>query len=395
MKKTKKKISFWYDESNTPRYYYIKWIVEFIVLRNILFLFSIFSFDLLSSVLSKSMVFIGFRIKSSRDRILENLSFAFPEKSKTWYNDTMLSYLKKTGILLSEYMFFKKINDPFLKKWLIRLPSDAAHLKAFKGGAIIITGHMGHLEVMATSIAHLHKKKVYAITKRQRNYFATKYINSMRLCQNVIEFYSDQDPRLGVKVLKEGNLLSIPADQDAGKNANFYPFLGRLAATFEGPAFYARNTEVPLYFAWSYHNEKKQLVFDFQEMQRPKIKKTNAKEWNKIFTYTWVKLLEEKIRLHPADYYWLHKRWRTQPEDPQKVWNEWHEWEKKYNLPLSVHLALFICLKKPKTFITNLSCGYLLALSVLVVIEYTVYFASHFQNLKNSYCIHFKASYTT
>ena len=31
-------------------------------------------------------------------------------------------------------------------------------------------------------------------------------------------------------------------------------------------------------------------------------------------TQRWSDWLEDKIRLHPADYFWMHKRFKTRPE---------------------------------------------------------------------------------
>ena len=55
-----------------------------------------------------------------------------------------------------------------------RLPSDEAHKKIFKpnNAAILVLGHLGHLEYMAACITNLYKGKdrlkVYAITKKTK-----------------------------------------------------------------------------------------------------------------------------------------------------------------------------------------------------------------------------------
>ena len=325
-----------------PLYYYIKWIIEFTIIISFLIIIKCIPFSLRLKILSNFCNKIGSINKNSRERILENLYYAFPEKSKNWHYYTMHNYLKKTGFLLTEYTHYTKINPKFISKWSVRLPNDEAHKKIFKpnNAAILVLGHLGHLEYMAACITNLYKGKdrlkVYAITKRQNNFLINNYIDYMRRTQNLFQYHSDENPRFALRSLSEGNILTLPADQDAGVDGPYYPFMGRLASTFEGPAFFARNSDCPIYFVWSFHNEKGQLHFDFQELERPKIKKSDTKIWNKLFTYSWVKLLEEKIRLHPQDYYWLHKRWRSQPSDHKLIWKEWNDWEKENNYQLSL-----------------------------------------------------------
>jgi KDO2-lipid IV(A) lauroyltransferase len=69
--------------------------------------------------------------------------------------------------------------------------------------------------------------------------------------------------------LKKRNIVAFIADQDAGPNAPFFPFLGRFASTFQGPALFARITKAPVIFCFSYRNPEGRLSFYVEEFVGP------------------------------------------------------------------------------------------------------------------------------
>ena len=114
--------------------------------------------------------------------------------------------------------------------------------------------------------------------------------------------YVDQNPIIAVKRLRAGDFVAFTSDQDARGNGEFFPFLGKLASTFMGPAIVARNSKAPIYFVWSHRDEKKRLVFEYEKLDLPRgiDPKTQMEDWERAFTWIWVQKMEEKIRLYPG-----------------------------------------------------------------------------------------------
>lgn len=315
----------------------IKWLFETAFVYCVISFFRIIPFSLRTKILGSLCSFLCKIAPQAKERVLENLRHAFPQASPEWQRQIMYKNFYNLGETLSEYIQMP-FDSSFYERWLIQKPNRESHRKAFSAPAILILGHLGNIEFMSGAISYANGKKIknYGLAKRQRNPWLNRRIEKLRNSQNAFSVYTDESPRKVFKVLKEGHLIAFLADQDAGKRGSFYPFLGRLASTYEGPAFFARLTKYPIYFVWAYRNEQGQLVFEFKELSRPQIDPRDTKEWDREFTYSWVKLLEEKIRLYPSDYYFLHKRWRHQPEDPRAVWDFWHDWESKKGHSLSL-----------------------------------------------------------
>ena len=315
----------------------IKWLFEASFVYCVIFFFRLIPFSLRTKILGSLCSFLCKIVPQAQERVLGNIGYAFSQASPKWQRQLMYKNFYNLGQTLSEYIQMP-LESSFYERWLVQKPGHEAHQKAFSAPAILICGHLGNLEFLAGAVSYANNRdrKFYAFAKRQRNPWLNRRIEKLHESQNIFVIYTDESPRKAFKFLKEGQIIGFAADQDAGEKGPYYPFLGRLAATYEGPAFFARLTKYPIYFIWAYHSEQGQLVFEFKELSRPQIDPRNTEEWDREFTYSWVKLLEEKVRLYPSDYYFLHKRWRSQPEYPQTVWNFWHDWERKKGYPLSL-----------------------------------------------------------
>ena len=207
-----------------------------------------------------------------------------------------------------------------------------------KEGCLIIGGHLGSVDAVAVTAAlcNLKEHKMYGVATQQSNRMIDFWLKKKRLKQNILSLYHHQPQKKIFQLLKEGAVVAMAADQDAGVKRSFYPFLGHLSSTFEGPAFFARLTKCPIYFFYSYFNEKNQIFVSLEKLKRPDVDPKEKEEWTRAFTYQWVKVLEKKVLEHISSYYWLHRRWKSKPKDVEATWKFWHDWEKKNNLPLSV-----------------------------------------------------------
>ncbi len=258
--------------------------------------------------------------------MLENLRAAFPEKEPSWHHDIAIQNFKNLGRLAAEFLHDPYVDDKFHDRWFVLKPNAETHRRAWEGGGILVLGHLGNWEWKGVSITRNGPNPLYVLAKRQSNPWSNELIARTRGSQNIKLIYTDDSPRVIFKLLKEKALIGFISDQDAGTNGEFFPFFNRFASTFQGPALFARKTGVPIYFLWSYHDSHRRLVFEIQELERPDCDPADAEKWQREFTWRWVSLLEEKARQHPADYFWIHRRWRTQPEHPVDLWRKWQSY---------------------------------------------------------------------
>ena len=318
----------------------VKWFLEYLLILFMLGLFRFIPMGLRYRIFSKLFIFLGRKLSSTKNRVQNNLNSAFSKKDKAWLTKTIHANFYHTGCLIAEYTKLPYLSQKSLQLLISYGPDFEECVKklAQKGG-LLVSGHLGNVEYLHLAILSILSRtetELHALSKRQSNLWISQWLTNVRSSLGGRMIYSDEYPRRAIKILKEGNILSLIADQDAGKGGPFYPFMGRLASTYEGPAFYARLCKVPIFFMWSYRNKKNQIVCNIKEIERPLTSEKNAEDWKREFTYNWIKFLEQKIIQHPSDYFWLHKRWKNQPSNSAAVWQFWHDWEKKRGYPLSV-----------------------------------------------------------
>ncbi|MCC5814161.1 MAG: lysophospholipid acyltransferase family protein [Leptospira sp.] len=305
--------------------------LEFVFLKSIFSFLGLFSYKLRYGIIHNVIKFLAAVSSTIPKRIRGGLAIAFPNMEQ---NDIDKIYKENLKILARMAVDFEegpRMTEGFMADHFDYEEGEEKFANVCKNGGMLILGHLGNWETNGVAITRLLKNSgvnLYVLAKRQTNLLTNSWIEKTRGAQSIKLIYTDESPRIILSLLKKGNLVAFIADQDAGKNGLFLPFLGKLASTYLGPAVFARNTKVPIHFMWSRYQENGKLVFGTQEITRPNLDpKEDAENWEKSFTYNWVKILESKVLEHPASYFWLHRRWKRQPENPQEVWDFWKKWE--------------------------------------------------------------------
>lgn len=180
-------------------------------------------------------------------------------------------------------------------------------------GVVAVSGHFGSLELMATAFRLLDAKPTLLVAP-MRNPLATQYFRRHRSAYGVD--VAEVGPRLreAFRVLRRGGLLCIAADQDAGRHGMFVDFLGRPASTATGAVELAMRTGAPIVFGLTFREgvDHHRLVIE------PPMDVTEGEDRERtIRTHLerLSRLLEAGIRARPDHWFWLHRRWKTQPAD--------------------------------------------------------------------------------
>jgi KDO2-lipid IV(A) lauroyltransferase len=157
------------------------------------------------------------------------------------------------------------------------------------------------------------------IAQRQRNPLFDLDItaNRERLGMAVIE--RREALKKCLRTLRNGGVVGIVGDQNIRRGGVFVDFLGRPAATAKGAALFAVRTGAPLFvgvakrrsgFPQRYRGTVRQIEFETTgDLEEDVFRLTKAH----------TEYLEERVREAPEQYFWQHRRWKTQPpegEDP-------------------------------------------------------------------------------
>ncbi len=257
-------------------------------------------------------VFVWRVVRFRRTVILENLHAAFPEKNEAWIQATALDFYRNLGMTLVEFLASgHRSRADLVSNVVIEGEEHITALVAQGRGALFISGHLGNFELMLPRAA-VQGYSVYGIVKRQSNRLIDEFYNGIRAREGVgIIHTGGSFPKI-LKAIAGGGMVGIMGDQDAGKRGHFVEFMGRSASVNLGPATVAAKAGCPLLMVFvtrqpDYSHVMK--VLPAIEVDPAWNHETAVRKLTEIHTAR----LEEAVREAPAMYYWVHRRWKTQP----------------------------------------------------------------------------------
>ena len=173
-------------------------------------------------------------------------------------------------------------------------------------GTLLIGGHFSALDLGGLLFAKLTER--FSATYRPHNsQLLEKEIQEGR--GRFMDLIDRDDVRTLFRTLDQGKTVWFAPDQDLGRSRSvFVPFFGISAATNPGMQKLAKRGATPLVIGF-HRNEDGNYHIQFLPWEGL------AAEQNPIeFATVMNKLLEQLIRKKPAQYMWMHRRFKTRPE---------------------------------------------------------------------------------
>jgi KDO2-lipid IV(A) lauroyltransferase len=186
-------------------------------------------------------------------------------------------------------------------------------------GAIVLTGHFGNWELLASYFRFLGYPGVLV---GRRIYYEpyNRVLVSLRKSALVTTIYRDESPRKILTELKENHIVGISADQDIDSlEGLFVPFFGEPAWTPIGPAKMALASGTPIVPAFMLHEGSGYRLF-VEEPIWP-TQEGSKEERLRRMTEAWSQVVERYIRQYPNQWVWMHNRWKTKPKLETEIKN--------------------------------------------------------------------------
>lgn len=176
-------------------------------------------------------------------------------------------------------------------------------------GVMIITAHIGNWEYAASVFAR-YGYPINGLVAEQRDARITKMIEDIRIASGVSVLYKNNDLKKMISLLRKGELIAVPIDQDARDKGVLSPFLGIPASTPVGVAKLADKFDCKVVPAFCIRAEDG--VYDFYIL--PAFESTNGKRFGEDIQTTMDccnEVISEWIRKYPKQWMWLYPRWES------------------------------------------------------------------------------------
>lgn len=247
-----------------------------------------------------------------RRRTLDHLRIAYPEAEDAALKRVARESFLHLGTCLTECLHL------FHRDWTAAAPhldiEGWEHVSAAQksaSGALIVTGHCGNWELLGPAF----RSKDVRLSAIVRS-FEESWINDaatrfrQRLGTEIIRRGETGAARQLLGIFRgQGNLLVL-IDHDIRADAVWVPFFGRAAHTAVGPAQMALRHSLVVIPAFCERQENGRHTVRFSA---PLDLPADELEATALMTHE----VEKQIRQRPAQWTWMHRRWRRRPPGEQ------------------------------------------------------------------------------
>lgn len=247
-----------------------------------------------------------------------SLAIGFPEKSRAERDAVARASLVHLGWVGGELITMRRW-APQLNAY-VEVPPEALatveRARARGKGIIVVLGHIGNWELTSRISGHL--QPFATIAKRSWHRSIDALAERFR-AENGIGTLWRNDRATGramLKLFRQGGSLAIVIDQDiCSVQSVFVPFFGHPAATPRAAADLALRFGAAVLVVTSHRRGPRAgdghrlEVLEVPYEAAPPDREAEVMR----LTAACVALQERAIRSHPAEWVWMHQRWKTQP----------------------------------------------------------------------------------
>nr|WP_320165580.1 LpxL/LpxP family Kdo(2)-lipid IV(A) lauroyl/palmitoleoyl acyltransferase [uncultured Methylophaga sp.] len=255
-------------------------------------------------------------MRSRAKVVRRNLELCFPEMSQEERETLVKSILNNTGMMMIETAVSWWASD---KQLFPRVTYDGLeHLEAAKQkgkGVILLTGHFTSMEIGGRLI--MLQTPAYVMFRHLKNPLFNAVMMRSRIYHSEGIVMRD-DVRAMLRALRKNKVVWYAPDQDFGpRNSIFAKFFGVTAATVPATARMVKMTGAQVVPFVPKRNEDGSYHIQIFPAWQDYPSGDDVADAQRINDW-----LESQIRLMPEQYFWLHRRFKTQPDGKGRLYKK-------------------------------------------------------------------------
>lgn len=255
---------------------------------------------------------------SSRYRSIaeKNMSLVFPERSDVERREILKHSAESFARMVSDVFRISELTEEWFRRH-VTVEREAELIALVGAGPVLfLGGHLGSFDLMVAAFGALIQPIDFIV---RENKIASVEEWSMRLRtrsgNGVI-------PRSGglrriLSQMNKGRSVGFLFDQNVTRNhAIFVEWFGRVAATTVAPGLVAERVRCPVIVGWIRYDEGDTYTIRWEALNESTMYDPSftVEQVREAVLRQAVAVLERAIKDQPADWFWLHRRWKTAPE---------------------------------------------------------------------------------
>jgi KDO2-lipid IV(A) lauroyltransferase len=269
--------------------------------------------------LARGLAWLAYRVDRRHRRVAhENLRHAFKHLGDA-ERDRLVraSYLHLTTMIVEMIRVPRVLHEHNAGQYIHHAgASDLEHIHRLKATGrtfLILTGHFGNWEIL-NFVAGLTGFRGGIVARRLDNPYLDRYVGRFRKHTGQVLLDKSTDYHRILDFLDRGIGLGMVGDQDAGQRGLFVSFFGRPASTFKSIALLSLQYQAPIVVtATARVGQPMRYRMYLEDVILPEDYSGHT-DAARAITQRYTDALERMVRRHPEQYFWLHGRWKHQPQ---------------------------------------------------------------------------------
>lgn len=253
------------------------------------------------------------------DRIIERLAVAMPELSHAERHELVMGSYEHLATLGTEFLLSPRLmsEDGWARHVEVDPIPEYMRLMLKSGPVILVTGHCGNWEVLGYSLGMMG----FPISAVYRPFDLVpldRWARQVRMRRGLSLVDKFDAIRRVPKILGDGGMVAIVADQNAGDRGVQVPFFNRLASTYKMVGLMAMEFNAPIVIGQAMRVPRTEGpgTMGFRVVMEDAIRPEDWKAQPNPLYYITARYrlgIERMIRRAPEQYLWMHRIWKSRP----------------------------------------------------------------------------------
>jgi Kdo2-lipid IVA lauroyltransferase/acyltransferase len=257
-------------------------------------------------------------LRSRRKTARKNLELALPEKTDAERARILRRSFENVGRTFVEFLRFPAYSKADIAA-LVRI-EGLEHFQRYRaanptGGVLALSAHLGNFELISAVFNAIDVIPSSLIGRKIKPEAVDAFVCGLRMSQGVATIANKESVRDVMARVGRGEGIGVVLDQNMRRGHGVHvPFFGKPASTTLGLAVLARRTGAPVFPVFM---ERVGVLGRHRLAISPPLAWDDSARDKKAAlvanTALYTKVIEDAVRRRPEEWFWFHRRWRTQP----------------------------------------------------------------------------------
>jgi KDO2-lipid IV(A) lauroyltransferase len=176
---------------------------------------------------------------------------------------------------------------------------------------------MWHLLPERKKIAARHSQ---IVVRQSKDTYIRRIMDHYRGSEKVEIVHQDQAAREVLRCLQQNGITAFLVDHNCGRNqAVFVPFFNKRAAVNMGPAVLTVRAKALLWPIFLLRNGSGAYALQAYQPLDTVALQGSPKDKITFAAKFYTQVVEKMIRRYPEQCYWMHRRWKTRPQEEESA----------------------------------------------------------------------------